>query len=714
MKKLLIYILLICNFIFMVNLQAQAKGNELSMPIGAKGYIPVSPVEGVQYKGKLDKKGKKVVTMLPYKAGSDKLEFRSKKKGKAKIQVYYTYKNSNSKFLGTLMVNVKEPLVKVKKNLINTKEGIIKSVDLNKYINYINRNEDYVISLNDVENSKYVKITNDTWKYGQKAKPNVIFVKNGTYYLNVTQENNGKKFKKVVPIKVKNKGLSDAKYKQSTNKYITLTNDLLVVKDDVSVEDIAQNMGAIDDTTIISWEYWLKNNKQKQIDLNSEEKTLVHDGVLVGFNTANKPIIAVNVVKGVPVHDIQILSDGKKATSYTIDSSLEKKGQIKINLAAIIKATAKSTADTENLNCSTLSYELKDDEDNQLVTIKNKKLIVKTDNGLGKNSNSSVKFNAVSLDGSGITKEFECKIKYDKDGKFESGNIQEVMTFGGGGGGGGGGGSSSGSSSDSEKEEPTETALDRVNNAADAAALKAVVETAADATDLGLDLTTYNALEDKGAVMTALVAQKPFTDATAFKTAFDAAVAVQVKVEEEAAKPKFGVTSTTVDDGKVEMTVKAYNVKCMAAVQLDVKYDTNILTYMSYTKGAIAPEGAMVSVGEKKEGVATIAYIDSGATDAGADGTVLAVLTFTVNESVTATNTHVTLSLTDLYGEATEDITKNRAAEANKDARAEYGDPTDAAYLVPIEAVDVELPQEAVVDEEGTFVLTSEIVDGKV
>jgi hypothetical protein len=181
----------------------------------------------------------------------------------------------------------------------------------------------------------------------------------------------------------------------------------------------------------------------------------------------------------------------------------------------------------------------------------------------------------------------------------------------------------------------------------------------------------------------------------------------------EVASGTFGVTSTIVD-GKVVMTVKAYNVKSMAAVQLDVAYDTETLTYESYAQVGES-ESAYVSADDADaSGVVTVAYIDGDAADATAEGTALVDLTFAVKEGVTATTTPVTLSLTELYGEATEDTTKNRADEANADVRTEYGDPTDAATLVPAEAVDVELPQAAVVDEEGTFVLTSEIVDGKV
>lgn len=75
------------------------------------------------------------------------------------------------------------------------------------------------------------------------------------------------------------------------------------------------------------------------------------------------------------------------------------------------------------------------------------------------------------------------------------------------------------------------TALEKVNEAADAAALKAVVEDAANAEELQLDLTKYNTLNEKDVVMASVLAQKPYETAEAFKTAFDAAVDAQYAVE---------------------------------------------------------------------------------------------------------------------------------------------------------------------------------------
>lgn len=75
------------------------------------------------------------------------------------------------------------------------------------------------------------------------------------------------------------------------------------------------------------------------------------------------------------------------------------------------------------------------------------------------------------------------------------------------------------------------TALEKVNEAADAAALKAVVEDTANAEELKLDLTKYNTLNDKDAVMANVLTQKPYETAEAFKKAFDAAVDAQYLVE---------------------------------------------------------------------------------------------------------------------------------------------------------------------------------------
>ena len=161
--------------------------------------------------------------------------------------------------------------------------------------------------------------------------------------------------------------------------------------------------------------------------------------------------------------------------------------------------------------------------------------------------------------------------------------------------------------------------------------------------------------------------------------------------DSETVSGTFGVTSEIVD-GKVKMTVKAYNIKSVASAQLGVSYDAAVLEYESYEMGAGASENSYVSVGEKETGVATVAYIDADAADAGEEGTVLAILTFGVKAGVAATTTDVELTLEELYGEATNDATLNRADAANADVRATYGDPTDIADLVPAETVKVALP----------------------
>jgi hypothetical protein len=184
---------------------------------------------------------------------------------------------------------------------------------------------------------------------------------------------------------------------------------------------------------------------------------------------------------------------------------------------------------------------------------------------------------------------------------------------------------------------------------------------------------------------------------------------LSVSAAETTSAGTFEVESAIVDD-KVEMTVKAVNLKSVAAVQLDVTYDVETLTYESFEAGTDV-EDTMVYVGEESEGTLTIAYIDNAATDAGAEGTVLAVLTFSIKDGVTATTTPVTLTLEELYAEPSADTTQNRADATNTEVRATYGDPTDVAAFVPEEEVDVPL---VVVDGDGTFVLTSEIVDGNV
>lgn len=142
-------------------------------------------------------------------------------------------------------------------------------------------------------------------------------------------------------------------------------------------------------------------------------------------------------------------------------------------------------------------------------------------------------------------------------------------------------------------------------------------------------------------------------------------------------------------DGKVELTVKAVNLKKLASVELEVAYDADTLEYTGYAAGPNADEeDTFVSVGAKG-GVATIAYIDNDAADAGADGLALATLKFTVKEGVAATTSPVTLTLTELYAEATDDKTQDRADAANTAVRETYGDPADVAAFVPAEAVQV-------------------------
>lgn len=84
------------------------------------------------------------------------------------------------------------------------------------------------------------------------------------------------------------------------------------------------------------------------------------------------------------------------------------------------------------------------------------------------------------------------------------------------------------------------TALEKVNEAADAAALKAVIEDAANAAELGLDLTDYNALTNKDVVIDAVLAGKDYATAEALKTAFDAAVAAQKAAETPAVEYTLG------------------------------------------------------------------------------------------------------------------------------------------------------------------------------
>lgn len=120
-----------------------------------------------------------------------------------------------------------------------------------------------------------------------------------------------------------------------------------------------------------------------------------------------------------------------------------------------------------------------------------------------------------------------------------------------------------------DEPEPVETALDRVNKAADAATLKAVVET--DAAELGLDLATYNALTGKDAVMTVLVAQKPYADAAAFKAAFNAAVAAQAEAEATPALPPHKLGDVN-NDGSITLA------DALLALQISVATDKDFTT----------------------------------------------------------------------------------------------------------------------------------------
>lgn len=155
-----------------------------------------------------------------------------------------------------------------------------------------------------------------------------------------------------------------------------------------------------------------------------------------------------------------------------------------------------------------------------------------------------------------------------------------------------------------------------------------------------------------------------------------------------AADGTFKVESALVD-GTVELTVKAVNLKKIASVQLNVTYEADTLEYTGYDQGTnVDGEYAFVSAGEK-DGVVTIAYIDNNAPDASADGLTLAKLKFSVKEDITVTTTPVTLELKELYAEATDDTTQNRADAANTEVRETYGDPVDVTAFVPAEAVQV-------------------------
>ncbi len=115
---------------------------------------------------------------------------------------------------------------------------------------------------------------------------------------------------------------------------------------------------------------------------------------------------------------------------------------------------------------------------------------------------------------------------------------------------------------------PEKTALEKVNEAADADALKAVIEDAQNAAALGIDLAAangFNALSAAGqtAVLTQLAAGKPYDTEATFKQAFDAAVAAKY-AEEHPALPEYKLGDVN-DDGSITIE------DALLALQLSVQ-----------------------------------------------------------------------------------------------------------------------------------------------